>query len=68
MKFSENDDPFCLSKMYIEFSFLAVYAKMNFYTFPLSQTILKALFQVSLLIAFLIYKLLCQMMQLRQMS
>lgn len=35
--------------------------------FP-SQTILKALFQVSLLIAFLIYKLLCQMMQLRQMS
>lgn len=68
MKFSEHDDPFCLSKMYTEFSFLAVYAKMNFYTFSPSQTILKALFQVSLLIAFLIYKLLCQMMQFRQMS
>lgn len=67
MKVSEND-VYYLLKIYLEFLFLAVYLKLTFYIFVPFQTILKALFLISLLIYSIIYKVLYQMTQLRQMS
>lgn len=66
MKVSENDAS-CSLKKYLEFSFLVVYAKMDFYTFVPFWAILKALFQISWLISSVIYKVLYPYATLREM-
>lgn len=68
VKFSEYDTSYYPFKIYLEFSFLAIYTKVGFYTLVPFQTIVKALFQMSLLISSFIYKVLSQMTPLKQMS